>query len=71
MGKTPRSHSVNIRYRAVGNECYALRMTTLNPVLNALVIVCSVVGLVGILFGVYLFLVALPELPRYVRIKTM
>jgi hypothetical protein len=46
-------------------------MTGLNPVLNALVIVCSVVGLVGILFGAYLFLVALPELPRYLRIKSM
>jgi hypothetical protein len=46
-------------------------MTDLSPVLNALVIVCSVVGLLGILFGAYLVLTALPELPRYIRIKRM
>jgi len=46
-------------------------MTTSNPVLNGLLVVCEVVGAVGILFGAYLFLMALPELPRYIRIKTM
>jgi hypothetical protein len=46
-------------------------MTNFNPVVNAIVVVCSVVGCVGILFGAYLFLVAVPELPRYIRIKRM
>jgi hypothetical protein len=46
-------------------------MTTSNPVLNGLLVVCEVVGAVGILFGAYLVLTALPELPRYIRMKTM
>jgi hypothetical protein len=46
-------------------------MTNLNPVVNAGVVVCGVVGFVGILFGAYLVLAALPELPRYIRIKRM
>jgi hypothetical protein len=46
-------------------------MTDLNPVLNGLFVVCAVAGAVGILFGAYLFLVALPELPRYLRMKSM
>jgi hypothetical protein len=46
-------------------------MTGLPPVLNALLGLCAVVGAVGILFGAYLILMALPELPRYIRIKSM
>jgi hypothetical protein len=46
-------------------------MTNLNPVVNAIVIVCSVVGFVGILFGAYLVLAAVPELPRYLRMRRM
>jgi len=46
-------------------------MTNFNLVVNGIVIVCSVVGFVGILFGAYLVLTALPELPRYIRIKRM
>jgi hypothetical protein len=46
-------------------------MTVLTPLLNALVILRNVVGIIGLLFGAYLVLSALPELPRYVRIKMM
>ena len=46
-------------------------MTVLTPLLNALVILRNVVGIIGLLFGAYLLLSALPELPRYVRIKMM
>ncbi len=46
-------------------------MTTLTQVLNALIVLRNVVGVVGILFGAYLVLAALPELPRYIRIKRM
>lgn len=46
-------------------------MTNFDPVVNAVVVVCSVVGFVGVLFGAYLVLTALPELPRYIRIKRM
>jgi hypothetical protein len=53
------------------NERFRCTMTDLTPVLNALVVFCAVVGAVGILCGAYLFLVALPELPRYLRMKAM
>ena len=46
-------------------------MTALTPVLNVLIVLRDIVGVVGILFGAYLFLSALPELPRYIRIKMM
>jgi hypothetical protein len=46
-------------------------MTALTPVLDALIVLRDVVGVVGILFGAYLFLKAPPELPRYIRMKTM
>jgi threonine/homoserine/homoserine lactone efflux protein len=46
-------------------------MTTLAPVLKVAVAVRDVVGVVGILWMLYLGLKALPELPRYIRIKTM
>jgi hypothetical protein len=46
-------------------------MTTLTQVLNALIVLRNVVGVVGILFGAYFVLAALPELPRYIRIKRM
>ena len=56
---------------AARGECYGSQMTNFNLVVNGIVIVCSVVGFVGILFGAYLVLTALPELPRYIRIKRM
>jgi hypothetical protein len=46
-------------------------MTDFGPVLNGVVVLCAVVGAAGIFFGGYLFLVALPELPRYLRMKKM
>lgn len=46
-------------------------MTALTPALNVLIVVRNVVGILGLLFGAYLALSALPELPRYIRIKMM
>jgi hypothetical protein len=42
-------------------------MTILTPGLNALIVLRNIVGTLGILWGMYLFLRALPELPRYFR----
>jgi len=69
MGQAPRSLAWP------DTECLkegiSSHMTNFNPVVNGVVVVCSVVGFVGILFGAYLVLAALPELPRYIRIKRM
>ena len=46
-------------------------ITALNPVLDAFIVVRNVVGVVGIVYTAYLVLWALPELPRYIRIKMM
>ena len=46
-------------------------ITALNPVLDAFIIVRNVVGVIGILYAAYLVLWALPELPRYIRMRMM
>jgi hypothetical protein len=46
-------------------------MTGLNPVLNVLIVVRNVVGVAGMLFGAFLILSVVPELPRYIRMRRM
>ncbi len=46
-------------------------LTALTPVLDAFIVVRNVVGVIGILYAAYLVLWALPELPRYIRMRMM
>ena len=46
-------------------------ITALTPILDAFLFVRNVVGVVGILYAAYLVLWAIPELPRYIRMRMM
>ena len=46
-------------------------LTAVTPVLDAFLVVRDFVGVLGILVAAYLVLWALPELPRYIRMRLM